>query len=177
MKKLYFIRHGESEANKNRLFAGKWDVPLTKLGLKQARQASVDAKDLRIDCIVSSPLLRARQTAEIIADGIGYPKAKIIYSNLFSERDYGDLQGQPWASVENIEFDEVSNIETTAQLINRASRAVRFLQQLKANNILLVGHGTSGRAIRSQILGQVDNAVEVPIEDEIPNSHIVEWLS
>ncbi|HET9721961.1 MAG TPA: histidine phosphatase family protein [Candidatus Saccharimonadales bacterium] len=176
MKKLYFIRHGESEANKNKVFAGRWDIPLTEEGIRQAHRAGKSARELEIDCIVSSPLQRAKHTAEIIADEINYSREKIVISDLFSERDYGDLSGKLWSSVANIDFDMIPNIETTAELIGRADQAVRFLQALKSDNVLLVGHGTAGRAVRSQILGQIKNAVEVPIEDEIPNSQVVEWL-
>jgi uncharacterized phosphatase len=175
MKKLYFIRHGESEATLKGLFAGRWDVPLTENGISQAELAAVQAKTLLIDCIVSSPLKRASQTAAIIAEASGYPKDKIVFSDLFTERDYGDLQGRPWADVDDIDFDSIPNIETTEQVIDRAKKAVNFLQQIGADNILLVGHGTSGRAIRDQIRKRVGD-IEVSIEQEIPNARIVEWI-
>jgi broad specificity phosphatase PhoE len=175
MKKLYFIRHGESEANEKRLFAGRWDISLTAAGREQARAEAAQVKKLGIDCIVSSPLRRARETAEIIADGIGYPKKDIIYSDLFMERDYGDLQGKPWDSADKINFDEVPNIEPEKDLMARAATSAKMLQEIKADNVLLVGHGTSGRLIRDQLLNQ-SGRVEVSIHEEIPNSSIVEWI-
>lgn len=175
MKKLYFVRHGESEANAKGLFAGHWDVPLTNKGRSQAEIEGQQAKGLNIGCIVSSPLLRAKETAEIIADAIGYPRGKIVYSDLFMERDYGELKGRPWDDVDGIDFDKIPGIEATERLVKRAKEAVNFLREIKADNVLLVGHGTSGRAIRDQILKQTGD-IEVPIEDEIPNSKIVEWI-
>lgn len=176
MKKLYFVRHGESEANSKELFAGRWDVPLTETGKQQAALAAEQLKRLGIDCIVSSPLLRARQTAEIIADIIKYPRQKIVFSDLFLERDYGDLQGRPWHEVADIDFDSIPNIETSERLLERAAEAAQFLQKIDADNILLVGHGTSGRAIRDQVLKRTGGDIEVTIDQEIPNSTIVEWL-
>ncbi|HVX58577.1 MAG TPA: histidine phosphatase family protein [Candidatus Saccharimonadales bacterium] len=175
MKKLYFVRHGESEANAKGLFAGRWDVGLTEKGKKQAAKAGHDVVSLRIDCIVSSPLLRARQTAEIIADRIGFPIDEVIYSDLLMERDYGELQGRPWDQVEDTDFDKIPGIETTHHLIDRAKEAVNFLGNIQAENMLLIGHGTSGRVIRDQLLKQ-QNEIEVSIEQEIPNSTVVEWL-
>jgi uncharacterized phosphatase len=175
MKKLYFARHGESEANFKQLFAGRWDIPLTDLGRLQARQAGSLAKGLKIDCIVSSPLIRAQETAEIIASEIGYPANKIIYSDLFMERDYGDLQGQPWRGIKITDFDKIPNIEKGDKLSARAIQAAQFLSDIKADNVLLVGHGTMGRTIRDYLLRQHGD-IEVSIENELPNSQIVEWI-
>lgn len=176
MKKLFFVRHGESEANAKALFAGRWDIGLTDRGKQQAKLAGADAKKLGIDCIVSSPLKRAKETAQIIAAEIGYPKNSIIFSNLLMERDYGDLQGKPWDSVNYINFDEVPNIETEKELTVRAAKGAKMLQEIKADNILFVGHGTSGRLIRDRLLKKSGNQIEVSIHEEIPNSSIVEWI-
>src|SRR5581483_5723923 len=76
MKKLYFIRHGESVSNVERWHAGRIDTPLTERGRQQAREAGKKAKaqKLHFDLIVSSPLSRALETARIIAKEIGYPE-------------------------------------------------------------------------------------------------------
>jgi broad specificity phosphatase PhoE len=92
MKKLYFIRHGLSEMNKSGHFAGTIDTPLAEEGRAQAKMAGIKARELRIDLIVTSPLIRASETAEIIARQIGYPKDKIVLSRLLIERHWGDLE-------------------------------------------------------------------------------------
>lgn len=154
MKKLYFVRHGESLANQKGLFAGTWDVPLTERGRNQARLAARQATQLELDCIVSSSLLRALETAEIIADNINYPEHKIIKSDLLVERNYGDLQQRPWSVADGIDFEQVKGIETSAQLLARGKKAARFVKDLPYDNILVVGHGTFGRVLRDRILNQ-----------------------
>jgi len=175
MKKLYFARHGESEANQKKLFAGTWDTPLTELGRSQAKNEGEQAQQLKIDLIVSSTLVRAHETAEIIAQEIDYPKDKILTSELMRERNYGELQQKPYSAADGADFEEVAGIETSQQLLERGVVAVNFLQSLPADNILVVGHGTFGRVLRDQILKQ-RNAIEVPIEDELPNAQIIEWI-
>src|SRR5690606_2527197 len=71
MKKLYFIRHGLSVMNRQGVFSGSIDTPLTDEGRKQAKRAGKLARDFGIDYIVSSPLARALETAQIIAGEIG----------------------------------------------------------------------------------------------------------
>ena len=175
MKKLYFIRHGESVGNLKRVFTGRWDVPLTELGQEQAKQAAAQAEKLNIDCIVSSPLLRARQTAEIIADEIGYPLDKIVFSDLLMERDYGDWQQQPYSVADGKDFEDVPNVEPEQQLLKRGEQAAKFLRTIRADNVLVVAHGTIGRVLRDQVLRR-SSQVEVPIDQEIPNAEIIEWL-
>lgn len=174
MNRLYFIRHGESQGNERRIFTGRLDLPLNELGRAQAKLAAEQAKTLAIDRIISSPLVRARQTAEIIASNIDYPKQNIILSELLMERDYGDLHGKTYAAADGLDYETVPNIETTPQLVQRATRAIEFLKQ-QPGNILVVAHGTIGRVLRQSLLDQTD-AVEVPIEQEIPNAVIVQWI-
>ncbi len=175
MKKLYFARHGESQANKDRIFAGTWDTPLTSHGRKQAKLEGEQAKSLGVDRIVCSTLSRASETAEIIAAVIDYSKDRIIKSELLIERNYGELQQKPYEAADGIEFEQVPGIETTEALLARGVKAAEFLKNLEANNLLIVGHGTFGRVLRDQILKQTSQ-VEVPIEEELPNAQIIRWL-
>lgn len=176
MKKLYFIRHGESVGNLQELFTGQWDVPLTDLGRRQAKTAAKSIESVGVDCIVSSPLLRARQTAEIIAAQINYPAERIKYSDLFMERNYGDLQQKPYSEAEGVDFETVPNIEPLALLLERAKQAAEYVNQIKADNVLVVGHGTQGRAFRLEIQHRGPEAIEVPIEQEIPNAEVIRWI-
>jgi uncharacterized phosphatase len=175
MKKLYFIRHGLSEMNKTGHFAGTIDTPLTEEGRAQAKKAANHAKDLNIDLIVSSPLSRARETAEIIAQEIGYPKENIIYSDLIIERHWGDLEGKPHITIEDL--DEVPNAETSDQLLERSEKALRYLESLDAENILVVSHGTFGRALRHHITHDepfINRTSDASIR--LPNGEIICWI-
>ena len=80
--KIYTVRHGQTEWNKKGLYQGKTDVPLNEEGKKQAMLVKEKLKDKKIDLIISSPLKRAKETAEIISDG----KIKIITDSLIVAR-------------------------------------------------------------------------------------------
>src|SRR6266852_4738195 len=74
MGKLIMVRHGESEGNRDRRFNVTPDIPITELGRKQAQEAAERiARMFRPEAIIASPYLRARQTAEIIAEPLGLP--------------------------------------------------------------------------------------------------------
>jgi len=178
MKKLYFIRHGLSEANKAGRWSGQSETPLSEEGKEQARLAGEKARDLDIDLIVSSPLSRARETAEIVAKEIGYPVSKIKISELLKERSWGDLEGTPHGSIEpNTELDQIPNIETSEQLIRRGAQALGYLEGLPAEHILVVSHGTIGRAIRHHIFEDIPfiNKTGVP-GVTLPNGEVIQWV-
>ncbi len=168
MKKLYFIRHGLSVMNQQGVFSGSIDTPLTDEGRKQAKQAGKLARDFGIDYIVSSPLARALETAQIIAGEIGYPTRDIHVNDLFVERHFGELEGKPWSP--DLNLDGISDIETVDSLLERAKLALDWLHTLPADNILVVSHGSFGRALRRHILP------EAIFEERIPNAQIVAWV-
>ena len=94
--KIYFIRHGETDYNKKLISQGqKRGIPINQTGIIQSKRTGLYLKNHRLadgnfDCIYSSPLLRSKQTAEIIADEINYKK-EIIYDSRLMEKDKGDL--------------------------------------------------------------------------------------
>jgi probable phosphoglycerate mutase len=141
MKRLYFVRHGQSQANVDRVFAGQSDTPLTSLGRQQAEQAGSQAKILGIDHIISSPLSRAHDTAKIIAGIIGYPVGAIELNRLLMERGFGSATGQSW-DIEGDVADRFANVETMDSVAARASLAYQYIRQLPYETILVVGHGT-----------------------------------
>lgn len=171
MKKLYFIRHGLSEMNIQGVRSGSTETPLAPEGREQAKSAGQKAKQLGIDFIVSSPQSRALETARIIAKEIGYPVKEIHVNNLLVERHFGELEGQPWDP--DLNLDGIVDIETVDTLLERAKLALDWLHTLKANNVLVVSHGSFGRALRHHLLaGQ-------PFHDHanrLGNAEIVCWL-
>ncbi len=168
MKHLYFCRHGESVLNAAGVYAGQLDTPLTKHGRVQAKHAGRQAESLDIDFIVSSPLSRAHETAQIIAVAIGYPLDKIVTDNLFKERFLGSLEGKPWSFSPEDET-RFPDIESKADLFDRVQKALDLLRKQKASNILVVGHGTFATALRTALNpGQ--------LYEELPNALIVKLL-
>ncbi len=175
MKKLYFVRHGESEMNAQGKTAGSTESPLTKLGHQQAKMAAKEAQKLNIDYIVSSPQSRAYDTAKIIAKEIGYPVKEIHINNLFAERHYGEMEGKTWDPDLNV--DGISDIETLDTVLERARLALDFLHTLDAKNILVASHGGFGRALRSHINGLLYTPYhQTPEDQRIANAVILTWI-
>jgi uncharacterized phosphatase len=154
MKRLYFIRHGQSVMNQAGLWSGQSETPLTHEGQKEARQAAQFAKDLQINHIVSSPFSRAHDTARIIAMEIGYPQDTIELNDLLIERGLGAMEGHPWQS--DVDFDKVEGAETLEELFERVRIAYDLITGLPADNILIVSHGATGRALRNIIYPNID---------------------
>ncbi|MFD8493074.1 histidine phosphatase family protein [Amycolatopsis sp. NPDC059657] len=88
---IYFVRHGESVANEQNLFAGTQNTPLTELGVRQAHQAGkrVAALGVRFDEVHVSTLDRAGDTAAIIAGELATRPGETVVSGELVERDFG----------------------------------------------------------------------------------------
>lgn len=170
MKRLYFIRHGLSEANKLGVFGGRGDHALSAEGKKQAKTAGQMAKNLKIDLIVSSTQSRAKHTAEIIAGVIGYPTEKIVTNKLIVERDFGALEGKPWTDPRKLDLNTIAGLESDEALLKRAEEAYEWLKEQIADNILVVSHGAFGRALRKIVLPKHD------YHERIMNAEVVCWV-
>ncbi len=152
MKTLYFVRHGESEANAAGVTAGSGlDVDLTEHGVNQAVRAARALKGKGIQLIVSSPQKRAYHSAFIIAKELGYDPEKIVRNPLFVERFLGDMTGKPHDEVQYYFAVGVAppGGESTQALHDRIVSGLEWLKSLPVDKILLVSHGGPGRMIRS----------------------------
>lgn len=91
--KIYLVRHGQTNLNKQRLIQGRIDEPLNNVGIKQAKETGQLLKSLSIDYqrLVSSPLSRALETAYYAAKKLNY-KDEIIISSYLIERDFGNWE-------------------------------------------------------------------------------------
>lgn len=89
-RRLYLVRHGETERSARHLYSGQADVPLTDEGREQARRAGERLASAGVDAIWSSPLCRATDTAEAIAKATGAP---VTIDDRLIEVDYGELEG------------------------------------------------------------------------------------
>ena len=157
MKTVFFVRHGESESNAAGFLAGSGcDEPLTATGREQAKKAGQDLADKSIELIVSSPMLRTIETAEIIATEIGYDPTKIVQNPLFIERRYGNYEGIDWRVYQK-DFDNGSvddSVETPEDMYSRLNEALEWVGKQKAERILVVSHGGASRAVRVIIAKQ-----------------------
>ena len=115
---LCITRHGETAWNQQGILQGWTDVTLNQLGRKQARAMAAAFNDAGFAAIWSSPLLRARETAEIIAPLIRLPFPK--FHDGLMERHFGIFQGIPKA-----ELAELNPVEL--QLILKRNPAGHFM--------------------------------------------------
>ncbi|MDD2396627.1 MAG: histidine phosphatase family protein [Tissierellia bacterium] len=106
---IYLVRHGQSEANVSRRFSGITDVELTETGILQAVSAGKKLKGKTIHKIFSSPLKRAKNTAELIADEIGFNKKDIIIENRLTEVNFGIFENLTWEEIIKMYADEIEN--------------------------------------------------------------------
>lgn len=100
--RLYLLRHGQTEWNIEGKIQGKTDIPLNETGLRQARCLAEGMREREISAVYSSPLLRAAQTAEILAEEKGLSVSVLPE---LREVDFGLWEGRSWTEVD-AEFHE-----------------------------------------------------------------------
>ena len=96
MTTLILVRHGESEWNRAGRIQGQVNSPLTDLGINQAKEIRDYLSGILLNQeleIYTSPLDRAIQTAEIIAQGIDHPSSKIIIEERLNDFNVGEISG------------------------------------------------------------------------------------
>jgi broad specificity phosphatase PhoE len=93
---FYFLRHGETDLNKELRFIGAIDAPLNAKGIAQAENAAHRLGAVRIDRIVASPLMRALKTAAVVAEVARLP---VHIDSGLRERWFGRLEGRVVAEV------------------------------------------------------------------------------
>jgi len=182
MSSFIFVRHGKSQANQDRVI-GNPNSPLTKEGQAQARNAGRDLRKTGITAIVASPLVRARETADIIAKQLKFT-GKIQVIDDLRERGFGQLIDRPREHPSSwyLTIDGESDIEPKGVVIARCEAALARIKKLaKTEKVLVVGHAVSGFYLK-QVAGgrrffedfekpvQINNSdhTEITIIDKIP---------
>ncbi|MBN9141288.1 MAG: histidine phosphatase family protein [Micrococcales bacterium] len=139
---LAFIRHGQTDWNREGRLQGSSDIPLNDTGREQARAAERMLEEWSWDAVVSSPLSRARETARIVADGLGLPLGP-AYDELV-ERDYGPLEGLPDTEVmARWPKRDYPGAEPLDAVVARCLRGLaRIDADYPGSNVVVVCHGT-----------------------------------
>ncbi len=92
MDKIFYIfRHGETDWNQKGRIQGWTDIPLNQNGVAQAKKLAQSLRDVNFDVIYSSPLLRALNTAEIVADN---NQCDVVLVDGLRERKFGIFEGK-----------------------------------------------------------------------------------
>lgn len=159
-KTVYFVRHGQSEANLGNFSYGDHDSPLSTLGRDQAERIAERCKKIEIDVIIASTMRRARETAEKIATATGKP---FETSELFIERrmptsieqSRGELGGKAFETwkdtmyVEDARFEDGENFQ---DIKSRAGSVLAYLEKRKEERVIVVAHGFLLRMILARLL-------------------------
>lgn len=149
--KYFVMRHGEGEQNVLNVVNSdkKVNYNLTSKGKEQIEKAAKKLKSQKIDTIYCSPFLRTKETAEMIADKINFPKEKIIFDERIRELNFGDFEGKPFSDFLKYEEEKMSefsvklpNGESYQDAKNRAGDFIYEVDKKYQNkNILIVTHG------------------------------------
>ncbi len=160
--KIYLIRHGESEGNKEGRFRGGEDFPLSEGGREQVKNLGIALKDSGIEKIYSSPLIRAYDTARAVAETTG---AEIIVEPGFKSISLGIWEGKTREEVEKNyprEFElwltapeklRMPGFESIPALRRRAMKALnRIVRENQTGTIAVVSHTAVLKVIFAGVL-------------------------
>jgi uncharacterized phosphatase len=144
------LRHGQTDWNINFLLQGVTDIPMNETGLAQVKLAAQAIRANDWDVVLTSPLSRARQTAEIIAAHVGFDQ--IVENELLIERSFGEAEGlshEQWrAKYSNL--DEIPGGESRTQLAARSQLLLDLVaSEFKGKRVLAVSHGALIRGLLS----------------------------
>ena len=167
---LYIMRHGKTDWNARHKLQGRTDIPLNDEGRKMAGNAAAECRDIPFDLCYSSPLIRARETAEIVLRGRDIP---IFTDDRLVEMSFGEYEGVensfdiPDCPINVLFFHpeqytfSAGGSETFEELFTRTGE---FLDEViyplmgEGKNVLIVGHGAMDLSIICRIR-------KLPIED------------
>lgn len=162
MKRIYFVRHGQTEWNATGRFQGQWDSDLTKLGREQADAHGRLLARVEPEALFASPLGRVRQTVEIINEHAGL---RVTYDERLREWDCGDWSGHLRSDVETRWPEEWAALvadrfyyrgpgcENYPDMFERAAPFVDELLGSDAKAVAVVSHGMIGKVMISILLG------------------------
>lgn len=160
---IYVVRHGQTDWNIQKRIQGRKDIPLNKNGLEQAEMLKKSLNGIKFSKVITSPLKRAKQTANILYSG------QIIEDERMIERDFGEFEGLTkedfdsdgfWSYRSNYTYKHAENIK------DFFDRIYGFLEDLKSTSkdedILIVTHTGNLLAINTYFNG-------IPEDDNLFN--------
>lgn len=176
MKRLYLLRHGQTEFNVKKLVQGRCDSPLTNLGRQQAQTAAAWLKAHRVvpDKVVSSPLGRAMDTASLVAAELLGPDAAVEPCKGIIERCYGTFEEGPHDALPTDVWDPGEDLvpfggEGSHALQERMVGTLTNLMGAEGiETLLAVSHGSASRQF---IKAAAPEGFELPTK--LPNCAIM----
>ncbi len=164
MPVIYFLRHGQTDYNAAKRVQGTLDLPINEKGREQARRNGgllaelIGDKD-RFD-FIASPLLRARQTMEIVRDSMGLPMDGYRLNDRLKELSFGAWSGLTWPEIEAL--DPEAYVRRQADRWNVAPPGgecyrdvypaiARWLESVTSDTVVVAHFGTA-RCVRGYFL-------------------------
>ncbi len=177
--KCYILRHGTSVWNVEGILQGRLDSPLTPTGIAEAQAMGKFLRG-KVDVILSSPLGRARQTADIIAEITG---KRIEVITEFAEMDFGFFQGKSKDDIRRV-FADFFEWKKHSKLYTKYPGGesyfdvyLRVISQTahvaaRYNNFAIVAHESTNRMIRAVL---AEKPLSLAVNDQQKNHEIVEY--
>ena len=165
--KLFLVRHGETDWNIERRLQGQVDIQLNEFGRKLAVKTGMELSNISFDVCFTSPLKRAKETAELILDGKAVP---IIDDERIIEMAFADWEGkhcskERWEVPDSFQkfFDDPANFEPAPegesfeQVKERTGRFLEWLyvqKEYESSNVLITTHGAALAGLLNNIKGE-----------------------
>lgn len=159
--KIYVLRHGETPWNRQHLLQGRSDVELNDNGRKLARETAKGMADIPFDLVFTSPLKRAKETAEIVCNDRSIP---MVEDERLLEIGFGENEGKPWRKTEDFpgdpniyhffehpdQYRPIRGAESLQALAKRTAEFMKDIcgrEELQEKTILVSTHGAAIRGI------------------------------
>ncbi len=168
---VLMMRHGETEANVQRILAGREDSPFTVAGRAHPIQVAHHLKEIHLACVYASPMERTRRTADLVLEALGR-QVPLRLETALAEIDAGDYTGLAFEEVWARLREQLSDLDLFGGFPYPGgeswqevqSRAVRFVSRLESGHdsgaVLIVTHA-------GVIAGLVAHVRDEPIEKHI----------
>ena len=189
MSQLILARHGESTYNRDGLFTGWIDAPLTEKGIDEAKRVAVKLVGFRIDKSYTSRLSRAIQSLEIVLAELNLSDVEVIKNEALNERHYGNLQGlnkgetakkygerqtMLWRRSYDIAPPNGESLKDAAARVLPFFRTAILRDIQNGMNVLVMAHGNSLRAIVKELDHLTDEQI---VEVNIATGEVIVYAS
>lgn len=163
---LLFMRHAETDFNRHNLWMGRTDQGLNENGLEQARLAAAAMSGTKLAFVYASPLLRARQTAQIVAASQSEPPPVVLLEGLV-ERGFGTFEGAVKTESRRKLMESDPTVEALEVVVTRLQQAVDAIDY--SGPVLIVSHSAIFQCLVKQL-----EFLPKPCKTRIGNAEVVE---
>lgn len=167
----HVMRHGEAENNVRRITSSdRMGFPLTEKGRGEARRAAQSMKSEGVDMIYASPILRTKETAELVAEELGLDKARIVFDDRLREMGFGSLSGKSYEEFLALRetynpgpTDSLMGGESYVDIKRRFAECIYEIEKKVCNKRILIVTHTAGLEALSAVTqgGDVNTFLDI----------------